>query len=50
MDSLVRKIHGRNDVTLKVVLLENGGRDTVSMDALRESVSQASRQGLDVRL
>ena len=50
MDSLVRKIHGRNDVTLKVVLLENGGRDTVSMDALRESVSQASRQGLDVDL
>ena len=48
MDSLVRKIHGRNDVTLKVVLLENGSHDTVSRNSLRESVSQASRQGLDV--
>ena len=48
MNSLVRKIHGRNDVTLKVVLLENGSHDTVSRDSLRETVSRASRQGLDV--
>ena len=48
MDSLAHKIHSRNDVTLKVVLLENGWHEPASRDSLRESVSQASRQGLDV--
>ena len=48
MDSLVHKIHSHNHVTLKVVLLENGGHDTDSRNSLRESVSQSSLQGLDV--
>ena len=48
MDALVRKIDCRSDVTLKVVLLENGGHDHDSRDELREAVDRASRQGLDV--
>ena len=50
MNSLVRKIGGRSDVTLKVVLLENGGHEIAARDALREVVEQASRQGLDITL
>ena len=50
MNSLVRKIGGHSDVTLKVVLLENGGHEIAARDALREAVNQASRQGLDIAL
>ena len=50
MNSLVRKIGGRSDVTLKVVLLENGGHEIAARDALRGVVDQASRQGLDITL
>ena len=48
IDALVRKIDCRSDVTLKVVLLENGRHDTPSRDELRKVVDKASRQGLDV--
>ena len=50
MDSLARKIGGRSDVTLKVILLENGGHETAARDALREAVGQTSKKGLDVTL
>ena len=50
MNSLVRKIGGRDDVTLKVVLLENGGHEIAIRDTLREAVEQASQQGLDITL
>ncbi len=50
MGSLVRKIGGRSDVTLKVVLLENGGHDSASKNTLREAIAQALGQGLDVVL
>ena len=50
MNSLVRKIVGRNDVTLKLVLLENGGHEIATRNALREAINQASRQGLDITL
>ena len=50
MNSLVRKIGGRSDVTLKVVLLENGGHEIATRNSLREAVEQASRQGLDITL
>ena len=48
MDDLTRKIDYRNDVTLRVVLLENGGHAPASRDKLRSAVSEASRLGLDV--
>ena len=48
IDSLLRVTEGRNDVTLKVVLLENGRHDAVSRTALIDAVSAASGQGLDV--
>ena len=50
MTSLVHRIGGRKDVMLKVVLLENGGQDAASRDALSEAIDQASQQGLDVSL
>ena len=50
MNSLIHKFSGRSDVTLKVVLLENGGHEIATRDALREAVDQASRQGLDITL
>ena len=48
MDDLSTRIASRNDVALKVVLLENGGPDGPSRKALTEAVAGASRQGLDV--
>ena len=48
LDSLAEKIGGREKVTLKVVLLENGGHEAVVRDSLKEAVCRASRQGLDV--
>ena len=50
MRSLADKIGRRHDAALKVVLLENGGRNEVSRAALREAVDQAARQGLDIDL
>ena len=50
MDALVRKIDCRSDVTLKVVLLENGGHDHASRENLRVVVERASRRGLDVEV
>lgn len=50
MRSLTDKIGRRHDAALKVVLLENGGRDAVSRAALLEAVDQAARQGLDIDL
>ena len=50
MASLVRKLGGRDDVALKVVLLENGSHEAAARDALRGAVSHASNQGLDVTL
>ena len=48
MDDLVTRIAWRDDVTLKVILLENGGTDHSSRKALTEAVAGASEQGLDV--
>ena len=48
LDSLAEKICGREKVTLKVVLLENGGHEDVVRDSLQETVRRASCQGLDV--
>ena len=48
LNSLAEKIAGRQGVSLKVVLLENGGDDPVSRRALRDSVDRAVEQGLDV--
>ena len=48
MSSLLEKTSGRDDVALKVVLLENGRNDAASRAELTDAVSGASRQGLDV--
>ena len=48
LDSLFRNLGNRIDVTLKVVLLENGGRQ--AGDALREAIKRASKRGLDIAL
>ncbi len=48
--SLVRKLGSRDDVNLKVVLLENGGYCIATRDALWGAVGHASSQGLDVTL
>ena len=50
MDSLIRKLGNRNDVTLKLVLLENGRHDAKSRDELAQAVASASMRGLDVDL
>ena len=50
LDSLACKIGGRDDVMLRVVLLENGGHETAARSALREVVDGASRRGLDITL
>ena len=47
-DSLVERFGGHKDVTLKVVVLENGGHDASCRDALREKVTQASQRGLEI--
>lgn len=48
LDSLCSNFGNRSDVTLKVVLLENGGRQ--AGDALRNAIKRASKRGLDVTL
>ena len=50
MASLAGKLGDRDDVALKVVLLENGGHEAADRDALRRAVSNASGLGLDVVL
>ena len=50
MDALVRKIDCRSDVTLKVVLLENGGHNHASREKLRVVVERASRRGFDIEV
>ena len=48
LNSLTEKVAGREGVILKVVLLENGGHDPASRQALRDTVGRATDQGLDV--
>ena len=48
LDSLFHNLGNRIDVTLKVVLLENGGRQAGC--ALREIIKRASKRGLDITL
>ena len=48
--SLVDKLGGRDDVALKVVLLENGDYEAAARNGVRSVVSHASSQGLDVGL
>lgn len=48
LDSLFSNLGNRSDVTLKVVLLENGGRQ--AGNALREAIKRASKRGLDITL
>lgn len=50
MDSIIHRLGGRDNVTLRLILLENGGNATSTRDALREAVNKASLQGLDVVL
>ena len=50
LNSLAEKIAGREGVSLRVVLLENGGDDPVSRSALRDSVHRATEQCLHVVL
>ena len=50
MASLAYELGGRDDMTLKVVLLENGGHEAAARDALRSAVSHASNTGIDVSL
>ena len=48
LDSLAKRLVGRGGVSLKVVLLENGGHDPVSRQALRGTVARATEHGLVV--
>lgn len=48
LDSLARRFHGCNDVSLRVVLLENGGSRRDARDALYNVVARASK--LDITL
>ena len=48
LNSLIEKVAGRGDVTLRVVLLENGGHDPASRQTLRDTVDRGTDQGLDV--
>ncbi len=50
LESLCREMGGREDVDLKVVLLENGGHDGHSRDRLRDVIGRMVRQGLDIDL
>ena len=50
LDSLIGRINYRTDVSLKVVLLENGLHDTASRAELREAVELVAIRGLDVEL
>ena len=48
LNSLVERIKGHDEVMLKVVLLENGGDDPTSRQALRDTVSWAVEKGLNI--
>ena len=48
LDSLAKKVGGREGVILKVVLLENGGLDPFTRQKLQDVVNRATEQGLDV--
>ena len=48
MNSLAERIGGHAEVTLRVVLLENGGHDPLSLQKLLDVVDHATKQGLDV--
>ncbi len=48
LNSLRDKVGGRKGVTLRVVLLENGGHEPASRQKLRDFVDRATNQGLDV--
>lgn len=50
MDSLIRRFHGRSDVNLRVLLLENGLHESAPRSELREAVHGASSRGLNVEL
>ena len=50
LDSLVRRIECRDDVTLRVVLLENGTRDPASRRELRDVIDGFSGRGMDIAL
>ncbi len=50
MASLASELGARDDVALKIVLLENGGHKAAARDALRRALSHASGLGLDVDL
>ena len=50
LDGLISKLGHRNDVALKVLLLENGLLDPASRDQLRELVDRASHRGLDIEV
>lgn len=50
LKSLSRELGGRNDVVLKVVLLENGGHGRDSQERLRDVVDRMAIQGLDIDL
>ena len=48
INSLAEKVDSHEEVTLRVVLLENGGHDPVSRQRLQDVVDLATKQGLDV--
>ena len=48
INSLAEKVDSHEEVTLRVVLLENGGRDPLSRQKLLDVVDQATKQGLYV--
>ncbi len=48
LNSLAEKIGGGEGATLRVVLLEYGGHDQASRQALRDTVHRATDHGLDV--
>ena len=50
MESLMRGIACRDDVTLKVVLLENGTDDPISRRELRDAIDRFSKHGMDIDL
>lgn len=50
LDSLCRELGGREDVDLKVVLLENGSHDGHSRNLLRDVVGRMVGQGLSIDL
>ena len=50
LDDLIDRIAYRDDVTLKVVLLENGGHDEDSRSELRQVVQKAVKRGLEIGL